>query len=257
MSGDRAAGGGRIAGLRPDTPVALVTGASGGLGAALAVELDAYGCRVALHYNRAEDGARAVQELLKNDSVLVQADVADWEAVCAMHDRVRSELGAVDVLVSNAAVRNDALMVAQSPAAWRQVIDTNLVGTFHACRAVLPAMLKRRWGRIVNVVSPSGLIATPGQTAYSASKAGMIGLTRTLAAECGRRGVTVNALSPGFMETRLTAGASQRFKDSMAEQLPIPRFTTPEEVAGSVLLFLDNDYVTGQVLSVDGGISIT
>lgn len=256
-SGDATAGDGRIAGLRPEEPVALVTGASGGLGAALAVALDAHGCRVAIHYNRAEDGARAVQARLKNDSVVVQGDVADWDSVTALHDRVRHELGDVDVLVSNAAVRHDALMAIQSPRAWREVIDTNLVGTFHVCRAVLPAMLKRRWGRIVNVVSPSGLVATPGQTAYSASKAGMIGLTRTLAAECGRRGVTVNALSPGFMETRLTARATQRFKDTMLDNLPVPRFTTPEEVAGSISLFLDNAYITGQVVSVDGGISIT
>lgn len=257
VSADGAAGDGRIAGLRPERPVALVTGASGGLGGALAVELDAYGCRVALHYNRSEDAARAVQARLKNESVLVHGDVADWESVSALHDRVRRELGPVDVLVNNAAVRNDGLMAVQSPASWRQVIDTNLVGTFHVCRAVLRSMLKQRWGRIVNVVSPSGLIATPGQTAYSASKAGMIGLTRTLAAECGRRGVTVNALSPGFMETRLTAGVSQRFKDTMAQSLPVPRFTTPEEVARSIWLFLDNDYITGQVVSVDGGISIT
>jgi 3-oxoacyl-[acyl-carrier protein] reductase len=249
--------GGTAAGVRPERPVALVTGASGGLGAALAVGLDAYGCRVALHYNRSADDARVVQERLANDSVLVQGDVGSWESVTALHDRVRRELGDVDVLVSNAAVRRDALMAVQSPEAWREVIDTNLMGTFHVCRVVLPGMLRRRWGRIVNVVSPSALIATPGQTAYGASKAGMIGLTRTLAAECGRRGVTVNALSPGFMETRMTAGVSARFKEAMAEQLPVPRFTTPDEVARSITVFLDNDYVTGQVLSVDGGISIT
>jgi 3-oxoacyl-[acyl-carrier protein] reductase len=257
MSADGMRADGHVAGLRPAEPVALVTGASGGLGGAIAVVLDGHGYRVALHYHRSEDDARVVQARLKNDSVLVQGDVASWESVTALHDRVRDELGDVDVLVSNAAVRHDALMAIQSPQAWRAVIDTNLVGTFHVCRAVLPAMLRRRWGRIVNVVSPSGLIATTGQTAYSASKAGMIGLTRTLAAECGRRGVTVNALSPGFMETRLTAGVSQRFKDMAMDTLPVPRFTTPDEVAGSLSLFLDNGYITGQVVSIDGGISIT
>lgn len=246
----------RVAGARPEQPVALVTGASGGLGGALAVELDAYGCRVALHYNSTADKAQAVRDQLKNESVLVQADVGDWESVRAMHDTVKTELGDVDILISNAAVRHDGLMVMQSPETWRHVIDTNLLGTFHVCRAVLPAMIKRRWGRIVNVVSPSGLIAVPGQTAYSASKAGMIGLTRTLAAECGRRGVTVNALSPGFMETRMTEGASERFRKNLAEQLPVPRFTTPEEVARTISVFLESDYVTGQVLSVDGGISL-
>jgi 3-oxoacyl-[acyl-carrier protein] reductase len=242
---------------RPDHPVALVTGASGGLGGAIAAELDALGCRVALHYHSSPDAARVLADKFQHESLLVQGDVACWESVTALHDQVRAELGGIDVLVSNAAIRNDSLMALQSPESWRQVIDTNLVGTFHVCRAVLPSMLHRRWGRIVNVVSPSGLIATRGQTAYSASKAGMIGLTRTLAAECGRRGVTVNALSPGFMETRLTAGVSQRFKDTMAENLPVPRFTTPEEVASSISLFLDNAYITGQVISVDGGISIT
>jgi 3-oxoacyl-[acyl-carrier protein] reductase len=145
----------------------------------------------------------------------------------------------------------------QSAADWRRVIEINLLGVFHTTRLALPHMLRQRWGRVVNVASPSGLIATPGQTAYSASKAGVIGMTRTLAAECGRRGVTVNALSPGFMETAMTEGVRDDFKDRMMAALPIPRFTTPDEVAGCIGLFLDGDYMTGQVVSVDGGISIT
>ncbi|MEU9235236.1 3-oxoacyl-ACP reductase family protein [Streptomyces subrutilus] len=242
---------------RPEKPVALVTGASGGFGAAVAVELDRLGFRVALHYNRAEDGAREVAERLVNDSLVVQADVGSWESVGALHRRVAEELGEVDVLVSNAAVRKDALMMGQSPEAWEEVVRTNLMGTFHVCRAVLPSMVKRRWGRIINVVSPSALVATPGQTAYAASKSGVIALTRTLATECGRRGVTVNAVSPGFMETRMTANATEKFRQNLASNLPVPRLTTPEEVAPAIGVFLDNDYITGQVLSVDGGISLT
>jgi 3-oxoacyl-[acyl-carrier protein] reductase len=241
---------------RPDRPVALVTGASGGLGQALAVELDQLGCRVALHYNSSEGPALAIQAKLENDSVVVGGDVASWDAVQQMHARIAEVLGPVDVLVNNAAVRKDALLAMQSPADWRRVIDVNLVGTFHTARAAVPHMLRQRWGRVINVVSPSGLIATAGQTAYGASKAGVIGLTKTLAAECGRRGVTVNALSPGFMETAMTEGASEKFKAGMRENLPVPRFTTPDEVARAVGVFLDNDYATGQVLSVDGGISI-
>ena len=244
-------------GRRPASPVALVTGASGGLGGALAVELDRLGHRVALHANRGEVAARAVQDKLEHDSVVVTGDLRSWDAVCALHDQVVERLGPVDVLVNNAAVRKDGLMAMQSPEDWRLVIDTNLVGTFHTTRLALPHMLRQRWGRVVNVVSPSGLIATAGQTAYGASKAGVIGLTKTLAAECGRRGVTVNALSPGFMETAMTDGLPDRVRDGMRERLPIPRFTTPEEVAGSIRVFLDNDYATGQVLSVDGGISVT
>ncbi|MGP3691436.1 3-oxoacyl-ACP reductase family protein [Streptomyces sp. IBSNAI002] len=242
---------------RPEKPVALVTGASGGFGAAVAVELDRLGCRVALHYNRAEDGAREVSERLTNDPIVVQADVGDWESVSALHRRVVEELGEVDILVSNAAVRKDALLMSQSPEAWGEVVQTNLVGTFHVCRAVLPSMFKRRWGRIINVVSPSALVATSGQTAYAASKSGVIALTRTLATECGRRGVTVNAVSPGFMETRMTANATEKFRQSLAANLPVPRLTTPEEVAPAIGVFLDNGYITGQVLSVDGGISLT
>ncbi len=249
--------GGQIAHARPAHPVALVTGASGGLGQAVAVELDSLGCRVALHCNSSEASARAAQQHLKHDSTVVQADVASWDGVCALFDQVVEALGPVDVLVNSAAIRKDALMAAQAPDDWRRVIDVNLMGTFHTCRAAVPHMLRQRWGRIVNVVSPSGLIATAGQTAYSASKAGVIGLTRTLAAECGRRGVTVNALSPGFMETGMTEGLPDRVKDAMKAKLPIPRFTTPEEVAHSIALFLESDYLTGQVLSVDGGISIT
>ena len=241
---------------RPDHPVALVTGASGGLGQALAIVLDQLGCRVAVHYNSSEGAGRGVQSKLENDSVVVGGDVGSWDAVRAMHARIEAELGPVDVLVNNAAIRKDALLAMQSPDDWRRVIDTNLIGTFHTARAAVPHMLRQRWGRVINIVSPSGLIATAGQTAYGASKAGVIGLTKTLAAECGRRGVTVNALSPGFMETAMTEGASPKFKDRMRETLPVPRFTTPDEVARAIGVFLDNDYVTGQVLSVDGGISI-
>jgi 3-oxoacyl-[acyl-carrier protein] reductase len=244
-------------GERPAEPVALVTGASGGLGQALAVELDRQGCRVALHCNRSKDAAVAVQDKLVHDSVVVAADIGSWSAVEELHKEIVAALGPVDVLVNNAAVRKDSLMAMQSPDDWRRVIDTNLMGTFHTTRAVLPQMLRRRWGRVINVVSPSGLIATAGQTAYSASKAGVIGMTRTLAAECGRRGVTVNALSPGFMETKMTETVPQAFRDQMAEKLPIPRLTTPEEVAASIAFLLDCDYITGQVISIDGGISIT
>jgi 3-oxoacyl-[acyl-carrier protein] reductase len=241
---------------RPDHPVALVTGASGGLGQALAVELDQFGCRVALHYNSSEGPARAIQSKLENDSVLVGGDVASWDAVQEMYARIDDALGPVDVLVNNAAIRKDALLAMQDPGDWRRVIDVNLIGTFHTARAAVPRMLRRRWGRVINVVSPSGIIATAGQTAYGASKAGVIGLTKTLAAECGRRGVTVNALSPGFMDTAMTESVSDKFKDGMRSSLPIPRFTTPEEVARAIGVFLDNDYTTGQVLSVDGGISV-
>lgn len=244
-------------GVRPPSPVALVTGASGGLGSELALALDAAGCRVAVHYNSSREGAEKVAAQLVNEHVLVTGSVADWDAVGAMYERIKAALGPVDVLVNNGAIRKDALMAMQDPAQWRQVIDTNLVGSFHTARACVPAMLRARWGRVVNIVSPSALIATAGQTAYSASKAGLIGLTRTLAAECGRRGVTVNALSPGFMITGMTDTLPEHVVAGMREKVPVPRFVTPREVARSITLFLDQDCMTGQVISIDSGASIT
>ncbi|MCT2581967.1 SDR family NAD(P)-dependent oxidoreductase [Actinophytocola gossypii] len=245
------------AGVRPAQPVALVTGASGGLGQALAMELDALGCRVAVHYNRSVDAARAVAGKLDNPSIVVGGDIGSWDAVGTMFEEIQEGLGPVDVLVNNGGIRRDALMAMQSPQDWHEVIRTNLLGTFHTTRAAVGGMLRRRWGRVINIVSPSGLIASSGQTAYSASKAGIIGLTRSLAAEVGRRGVTVNALSPGFMETPMTSGLSDAVVDGIREKSPIPRFPTPEEVAVAMRLFLDSDCVTGQVVSVDGGVSIT
>ncbi|MFH9298354.1 SDR family NAD(P)-dependent oxidoreductase [Streptomyces sp. SM11] len=248
--------GGKEAGKRPEAPVALVTGASGGLGQALAVELDALGCRVAVHYRSSADQARAVSEKLTNDSVVVGADVGSWEETQRLHREVEEALGPIDVVVNNGAVRKDALMAMQSPDDWHEVIRTNLLGSFHTSRVALPYMLRRRWGRIVNVVSPSGFIATAGQTAYSASKAGVMGMTRALAAECGRRGVTVNALSPGFMITGMTDQLPESIVSDMARKAPVPRFVTVEEVARSVSLFLDQDCMTGQVVSIDSGVSI-
>ncbi len=246
-----------IVGVRPEQPVALVTGASGGLGQALAIELDALGCRVAVHYNSSADAARAVADKLENTSIVVSGDIGSWDAVVAMYEEIGERLGPIDVLVNNGGIRKDSLMAMQSPEDWHDVIRTNLLGTFHTTRASIGSMLRKRWGRVVNIVSPSGLIASPGQTAYSASKAGIIGLTRSLAAEVGRRGVTVNALSPGFMETSMTSNLSDAVVDGIREKSPIPRFPTPEEVAVSMRLLLDSDFITGQVISVDGGVSIT
>ncbi|MFD7262402.1 SDR family NAD(P)-dependent oxidoreductase [Streptomyces sp. NPDC059874] len=245
------------AGVRPESPVALVTGASGGLGQALALELDSLGCRVAVHYNSSKEAAEAVREKLVNPSVLVTGDVGSWEATQALYARISEELGPVDVLVNNGAIRKDSLMAMQNPADWAQVIQTNLIGSFHTARASVPYMLRQRWGRVINIVSPSGIIATAGQTAYSASKAGLIGFTRTLASECGRRGVTVNALSPGFMITGMTNTLPERVIEGMEDKAPIPRFVTVEEVARSAGLFLDQDCMTGQVISIDSGVSIT
>ncbi|WP_265445326.1 3-oxoacyl-ACP reductase family protein [Flexivirga meconopsidis] len=246
-----------IAQKQADSPhIALVTGASGGLGRAMAIELDRLGCRVAVHYNSSRDGAEKTAADLHNPHCVLGGDISSWEQVQRMQQEVTEQLGVVDVLVNNSGVRKDALMAMQNPDDWAQVIQTNLVGSFHVARAFLPAMLKARWGRVVNVVSPSGIVATPGQTAYSASKAGLIGMTRTLAVECARRGVTVNALSPGFVITGMTESLSDSVKDGMRTRIPLGRYGTPEEVAEVLGMFLGADYMTGQVVSVDGGVTL-
>jgi 3-oxoacyl-[acyl-carrier protein] reductase len=235
--------------------VALVTGASGALGAEVARVLDAKGFSVALHYRKNAEAAAKLRAELKNPSVLVGADVACWDEARQAVETVADELGPVDVLVNSAGMRSDGLMATQRAREWRDVVEVNLFGTFHMCRAVVPQMLHRRWGRIINVVSPAGLVGVPGQTAYSASKSGVIGLTRSLARECGRRGVTVNALSPGFMETAMTSDVTEKVVKTIGDRLAIPRVTEPQEVAIAITFLIDCDYVTGQTISVDGGIA--
>jgi 3-oxoacyl-[acyl-carrier protein] reductase len=236
--------------------VALVTGASGALGAAVARVLDRIGCRTALHYRSRSAEAEKLQGELINQSITVQADVSDWPAVAAMERAVRGCLGPVDIVVTCAGVRLDAVMAGQAPDEWRRVVETNLLGTFHAVRAVLPRMLRRRWGRVVTVVSPSGLRGIPGQTAYAASKAGVVGLTRTLAMECARRNVTVNALSPGYMDTALTETLPRDTRSALLRLVPLQRAAEPAEVAEAVRFIAETPYLTGQVISVDGGASI-
>jgi 3-oxoacyl-[acyl-carrier protein] reductase len=237
--------------------VALVTGASGALGAAVARVLDHRGYRLALHYTRGEDRARKVAAELSGPSALVQADVADWAATRDMVDRVRAELGSISVLVNAGAIRRDGLMVTQSVDDWTRTIAVNLTGTFHTCRAALPDMLRGRWGRVINVVSPAGLLGSRGQTAYSAAKAGVVGMTRSLALECGRFNVTVNALSPGLMATALTEEVPAEVSATLVARTAFGRMGTPDEVARGIELLLDADYMTGQVLSIDGGMSIS
>ncbi len=233
--------------------VALVTGASGALGAAVVRRLDAMGWRVGIHYAANEDGELAVQKDCTNDSVVVQADVARWDEVKAMEELVRERLGPVSVLVNSAAVRIDGLMAGQPVADWHRTVEVNLLGTFHTCRACVPHMLVGRWGRIVNVVSPIGTTGNPGQTAYAASKAAVVGLTRSLAMECGRRGVTVNALSPGFMDSAMVASLPEDVRRELIGRAAIRREIDPAEVAAAVGFLVESPAVTGAVIPVDGG----
>ncbi len=231
---------------------ALVTGGSRGIGRAIAVELARAGADVTLTYRSGKD--EAVKAAEEAGCRAVEADVSDPEEAKALID----DAGELDVLVNNAGITRDGLLARMSDEDWRVVLETNLNGTFHTCRAVVRGMMKRRAGSIVNVSSIVGLHGNPGQTNYSASKAGIIGFTKALARELGNRGVRANVVAPGYIDTRLTQVISDDMKELMLANTPLGRFGRPEDVAGAVR-FLSSDaaaFITGEVLLVDGGLGM-
>jgi 3-oxoacyl-[acyl-carrier protein] reductase len=235
-----------------DGRTALVTGGSRGIGRAIATELANAGAQVVIGYRSSGDEAEEAAGAI--GCRFVQADVSDPEEA----KRLVDEAGEVDILVNNAGVTRDGLLARMSDEDWDAVLDTNLRGTFNTCRAVTRGMMKRRAGAIVNVSSIVGVRGNPGQTNYSASKAGIIGFTKALARELGSRGVRANVVAPGYISTRLTNELPDELKDAMLANTPLGRFGDPEDVAGAVR-FLCSDaaaYVTGEVLLVDGGLGM-
>ena len=231
---------------------ALVTGGSRGIGAATARALAADGWTVAVNYRSGEAAAQAVADELGNARAYA-GDVADPATADALFDRIEAELGPVLVLVNNAGIRADGLSPQLCDDDWASVIDTNLSGAFRLTRRALRPMLRARFGRIVNVASVVGLRANPGQANYAAAKAGLVGMTKTVAAEVARRGVTVNAVAPGLIETDMTADLD----GDLLSAIPARRAGTPEEVAACVRFLVSDgaSYVNGTTLTVDGGLT--
>lgn len=238
--------------------VAVVTGGSRGIGRSIGEHLASAGARVAV-VARAADRARTAAAALPGEGHAgFGCDVADAAAVDTLIKQVEQDLGPVDVLVNNAGVTEDNIVLRLTDDAWDRVLDTNLKGAFHTIRAATRGMMRRRKGRIINITSVVGIIGNRGQANYAASKAGLIGLTKSVAKELASRGILCNAVAPGFIETEMTAGLTPEAREGLQSQIPLGRLGTGEDVAG-VVRFLAGPaaaYITGQVIVVDGGMVV-
>lgn len=240
------------------TKSALVTGASRGIGRSIALQLAEEGYNVAVNYAGSKEKAEAVVEEIKAkgvDSFAIQANVADADEVKAMIKEVVSQFGSLDVLVNNAGITRDNLLMRMKEQEWDDVIDTNLKGVFNCIQKATPQMLRQRSGAIINLSSVVGAVGNPGQANYVVTKAGVIGLTKSAARELASRGITVNAVAPGFIVSDMTDALSDELKEQMLTQIPLARFGQDTDIANTVA-FLASDkakYITGQTIHVNGG----
>ncbi len=241
--------------------VALVTGAAKGIGKAIALALAADGAAVIVNYNGSKDRAEQTVEEIKAlgaDAMAYQCNVADTKAVDDMIKEIIRIYGRLDILVNNAGITRDNLIMKMTEEDFDAVINANLKGCFNTIKAVSRQMLKQRSGRIINITSVSGILGNAGQANYAASKAGIIGLTKTMARELASRGITVNAVAPGFVDTDMTQTLSDSIKAAATAQIPLGHFGRPEDIA-SMAAYLASEkasYITGQIISVDGGMAI-
>jgi 3-oxoacyl-[acyl-carrier protein] reductase len=237
---------------------ALVTGASRGIGRACAQALAAAGHRVILAA-RSLDKLQELEQELKSggaEALVLEIDLSDIQSITTSITKISKEVGRIDILINNAGITKDGLAVRMKQPDWQVVIDTNLSGAFYAIQQVLPGMMRERWGRVVNISSVVGEMGNPGQANYVASKAGLIGLTKSLAQEVGSRNITVNAIAPGFIETDMTHILSEELKAKMLAQTPLRRMGTPLDIANAVRFLVSDEasFITGHVLDVNGGI---
>jgi len=244
---------GKLMGLK-----ALVTGASRGIGREIAMALAEEGADVAINYNRSDDDADTLAvsiEVMGKNTWVYPADISDYGQVQAMRTSLAKYLGPIDILVNNAGINVDRLFSKMQPEDWNKVLATNLIGVFNCTRIFLDDLLASKHGRIINITSIVGQMGNIGQVNYAASKAGIIGMTKALAKELAPKGVTVNAVAPGFIETSMLAGVPEKIRERIIEQIPMKRFGQPLEVAKAVVFLAsgDSSYVTGHVLNVNGG----
>lgn len=238
--------------------VALVTGANTGIGKEIALKLAAQGATIVINYVVGEEAAEEAKkeiEALGAKAVLKFCDVTNFEDVKTMMTEVKKELGSIDILVNNAGITRDMLLLRMKEVEFDQVIDVNLKGAFNCLKHASKIMMKQRSGRIINISSVVGLMGNIGQVNYASSKAGLLGMTKAAARELAARGITVNAVAPGFIQTKMTEVLSDEVKETMANNIPLKKFGSPKDIANAVC-FLSSDeagYVTGQTLSVDGG----